>query len=240
MPDAELRKRLSVYGYQPTTPSEAHAVKLVNEFLDNFSLTEDMQDTIDVMHASPCPVAFTSPAGEAYFDLVMLMPFIESVLERGKEWYGTRHGDRFTLLVKGFLQEQVSGIEILDARKEYRTSSGERSEVDLLLMTDARLIVVECKAYAKSKTFMLGSSTAVSQRNSKHSDWVAQARKAAKVITECMETGAYKLPKARKTEWIVCTPAQEFIKPLGRYGMLTEEIPRICTPEELVTYLKSG
>ncbi len=33
---------------------------------------------------------------------------------------------------------------------------------------------------------------------------------------------------------VVCTPSIEFLKPLDEFGMVTESIPRVMTPEELL------
>ena len=40
-------------------------------------------------------------------------------------------------------------------------------------------------------------------------------------------------------EWLVRSPTQEFLIPLDEHAMLTENIPRVSTPEELVSYLSN-
>jgi hypothetical protein len=163
--------------------------------------------------------------------------FIQTLVLRGKDWFSAQHGDRFTLTVKRTLEGDAPAATIIAWKHIYSASTGTRAEVDLLVYKNHVLYAIECKAFAKSRDHWMGKPDAIRLRAHKIADAVEQARKTAKVIAAICKSTPDEFPPATKVEWVLCLPTQEFLSPLGKFGLLANDIPRVCTPEELVTVL---
>lgn len=240
MPEAVLRERLSDKDGFPEGFPAQQASRLVNTFFDSFLLTEETRDSIDVLALEPCPLIYTSPGGNCYFDLLLTADFLNWVFAKGREWFSTQHGDRFTLSLKRLVEQSGSGAEVVGAKKMLQTDDGRKAEADLLVRKGETLYAVECKAYSKSREYWLGNYDAVTARDGRISAAVRQARDTAGIIAEIIQGRGVETFGCTRVEWVLCLPAQEFLKPLEKYEMLTAEIPRVCTPEEFVTYLSGA
>lgn len=209
--------------------SKKDAAKLAESFINGFTLNKDDISAIDIGDISKLPFIYKS--GDAYYiDLLFLDSFICQVIQNCKNWYSTQHGDHFTLKVKKHIQSEVDDIIFLPQGSEIV----KKSFVDLIMIKRGKAFCVECKAYEKSVKYLKGDIESFNNRNSKIKKAVEQA------IRNCN--------KARKTglnqdcdsiDWIVCTTSQEFLNPIDKYGMLTETIPKVCTLEELTSFLKT-
>ncbi|HEX7173775.1 MAG TPA: hypothetical protein VF240_00635, partial [Pyrinomonadaceae bacterium] len=237
MPEAVLRERLSDRVGFPDGFSPAQASLLVNTFFDRFLLTKETRDSIDVLALDPCPLVYTSPGGNCYFDLLLIPDFLHWLFVKGREWFSSQHGDRFTLSLKSLVEQSGSGAEVVGAKRYFQAADGKRAEVDLLVRKGETLYAVECKAYSKSREYWLGNYDAVTARSGRIGAAVRQATETAVTIAEIIRDGGVGAFGCTRVEWVLCLPAQEFLIPIDKYGMLTAEIPKVCTPEEFVTYL---
>lgn len=236
LPEQIFRERLPKYSYYPITRSKEHAIELVNAFFDNFILTEKTRKKIDVLLLEPYPILYTSPGGNCYFDLAFIAEFLRWVLSEGREWYSTQHGDRFTLALKKLIEERAKDTTVIAYKKKFASPKGENAEADLILKNGKILYIIECKAYSKSRAYWLGNPKSIYNRTAKITQSVNQVKKASVILKECLSVNNSNLPECEYVEWLVCTPTQEFINPIDKYGMLSKDIPKVCTPEELIDY----
>jgi hypothetical protein len=172
-----------------------------------------------------------------YVDVQATGDFLRDLVGKGKEWFATQHGDRFTLAVKRRVERERPEVEVVGWKQEVRADDGHQVECDLLLATKSTLLVVECKAFEKSAQFYRGDRKAVRFRSLKLKKALGQAREGATAVQQAVARADISIPKRARVEAVVCTPAQEFVHPVGAFGFIAPEIPRICTPEELLSAL---
>lgn len=232
MPEDVLRDRIKEKGYLNTNEDPD---KVVSLFFKNFVLTNEMRQKLDVLTGDPCPFIYKSPGGNCYIDLTMVVEFLMWLILEGREWYSTQHGDRFTLMVKRLIEKELKEVNVLGSKIMFSGKDGKIAEADLLVVKGNVLYVIECKAYSKSRKYLIGDYQEVNTRNSKISEAVKQVRRTCEVL-KTSNIKSLDVNRFSEIEWIVCTPSQEFIRPIDRYGMLSCDIPKVCSPEELITY----
>lgn len=132
--------------------------------------------------------------------------------------------------------QSASGAEIVSWKALYAGSSGTK-EIDLVIKKGRTLYAVECKAFTKSREYWLGDPRATASRTSKINKAVNQAKTGAATIETALNSNSVDIPDITQVEWVVCSPTQEFIKPWDKYGFLSQDISRVCTPEEFVAHL---
>ena len=223
----------------PWAPMEAERRDLLEEFFDAFSLVPAKRQDINLSVLRPYPLLFQAPSGEFYLDMRGVKDFLRDLIEAAKEWYSSQHGDRFTLILKTMVEKAITNVKIWHKIK-VRSHSGRKVECDLIILTGSTLFVVECKAHAKSPAFFRGDPSAVQQRSSLLNKDFQQAKQAAFAVEFEMHQPGSRIPVARQVELCVCTPSQEYLRPIDRFGWLAEGVPRICTPEELIGVLQKA
>lgn len=221
----------------PWAESEVVSRELTEEFFQNFCLNEDRRAKIEVSAMFPMPFCFRTSSNWIYVDVQHTEDFLVHLLHSGKDWFATQHGDRFTLALKRLIQTKRPEVDILGWKQKIPTGAKGSIECDLLLATKTALWVIECKAFGKSPEYYRGDHEAVRWRLSKLHNAFEQAQKQSVAIRQAITNGNYSLPKRDRVETVVCTPVQEFIYPVDAFGFITGNIPRICTPEELLEAL---
>ena len=203
--------------------------KLITEFIEAFS-SEIKKDEIDVSLVTGAPFIHDSTEDHLYIDLLLIPDFIAGILEQCKSWYESQHGDRFTLDLKRWINLELSDA-VVDSRVKVRLENGSKSDIDILIKWRHSVLAIECKAYAKSRDYMIGSPEAVRRRRNRIKKALAQIERT---------TEAFKSNSGMKNVIpVVCTPSPEFLMPLNEFGFITKMIPRVLTPEELLELLKS-
>jgi len=236
MSEVQFRDALSQVVVPPYSHSSARAKQLVDLFFDRLQLDDKGRRGLDVERLEPIPIAYKSPGGACFVDLLAVDDFMRWLVRRGKEWYPSQHGDQFPVDLK-MLVEQRTKARVLSPRERYEAPTGEQAQIDLVILAGQTLYAIECKAHAKSREFWLGKPSARGNRDAKIKEAVDQARDAAKVLEAVRRAGDPEIPATASVEWLVCMPSQEYLCPFDRYGTLTPNIPRLCTPDELVLFL---
>jgi len=207
---------------------------LTEEFFNGFVTGSELSN-LNLSILRPIPYVFSSSSDEIYIDLTATVDFLAWILERAKEWYSTQHGDRFTLTLKKWIESQTKARVI--SWKKFIGSGNEKKEADLLVHSGSSLFSIECKAFRKSRNFFRGDSSEISYRRNRIKKAVQQSKETVAVIQNALKFGNERLPAVESVEAVVCTPTQEYLIPFDEYGMLTDNIPRVCTPEELIQVL---
>lgn len=218
----------------PWAADATSATTVLERFLTAFLVSGDHDRVdLDLTTLRPLPFVYSSASGEVYVDLLAPLDFFAWIIERAKEWYSTQHGDQFTLALKKWIESQTAA-EVVGWKMIVMDSNGRNCEVDLLVSHSMRLFAIECKAFAKSRAFFRGDPEAVRQRSGRIKGATDQAQVAASAVRDAVARGDPSIPAGADVEWLVCTPTQEYLRPPGRYGFVIENVPRVCTPEELL------
>jgi hypothetical protein len=212
---------------------EAHARNFIDAFLKPFEAAGD----IDALVAGEVPFLHLSTDDHIYVDLLLLHDFLGGIIENAKSWYASQHGDRFVLDLKRWLDEMVPGAVVGSRRPVGLGPQAGKGDIDLLVRDRTGLIVVECKAYAKSRLFFLGAPGEITRRRGRIRAAAAQAQRTAEAFSRDVSGGLTEFPAETPVRWLVCSPTTEFLLPLDELGMETPEIPRVLTPEELLIVL---
>lgn len=220
----------------PLAPDQAMGEALGAAFIDAFLLSSETTGNIDAIAASQVPFLHASTGDHLYIDVLLIGEFLNGLIEKAKSWYASQHGDRFLLDLKRWLDEVAPGA-IAGARRPVKLENGAQSDIDLLARDATGLVVVECKAYAKSKAFLVGAPTAIAQRRRRIAAAVAQARRTAQAFAQEVTAGKTEFAAETPVRAMVCSPSTEFLLPLDEHGMAAPEIPNVLTPEDLLEVL---
>jgi len=179
-----------------------------------------------------------SPVGSCYVDLLAMAEFYRELVLGARDWIAKAHGDNFSLDVRR-LASRIKGVTPLPKIKGFRYESGHQGEIDVPLLVGRRLYTTECKEYSKSAALMAGDPEATNDRNQEVKSWVDQAKKATETFWEQRANVEPKLPDGiEEVEWVVCTPGQEYVRPVDKFGYLGT-LPRVCTVAEFLEHLKA-
>ncbi|OYU93687.1 MAG: hypothetical protein CFE21_19535 [Bacteroidetes bacterium B1(2017)] len=226
-PTQTLIESISNYPYPGI--SIDNAKQLTQDFINTFSKPFKEREQIDIGNLTDYPFIYTTEE-TCYVDFVFLENFIGGVVQKCKNWFTSQHGDRFTLLVKKYIELNVPNINVI-----FNNSSIiEQSFVDIIIIQNDTVFCIECKAYAKSVEYLKGNIDSFNSRNQRIKKAVEQAITNLDKVKKNKEFAMY-----TKFEWIVCTSSQEFLNPVNKYGMLTKSIPKVCTVEELIVFFNS-
>jgi hypothetical protein len=231
-PEDHLRESLCHAAQQFTNWPEAEARETIDRFFAQFCIRPTNTNKVNLLLLQNPSIVYSSPNGMAYFDLLWFDDFLVSLIAKAKEWFSSQHGDHFTLALKRLVTDEAPGAEVV----AWKTSVG-KAEVDLLIEKAEVLYAVECKAYAKPRTFWLGQPDATRRRSAQIDKAARQAQRAAANVRGALNHRVLNLPQATRVEWVLCLPTQEFLLPIEKYGALSPSIPRVCTPEELIRHL---
>lgn len=221
----------------PWAETEARRRDLVREFLSAFTILPGRREQIDLSILRPYPLVCQANSGQIYIDLHGTLDFVRDLVEAGKTWFSSQHGDRFTLSLKRRIETDAPNAKVIGWKMKVRNRTGGKTECDLLVKARGRLYVIECKAHAHSARFFRGDPEAVSQLGSRLATDFKQASAAADAVKHEASLSNSDLDQSLDVQFCVCTPSQQYIRPLDRFGWLHDDVPRICTPEELISVL---
>ena len=220
----------------PLAPDQSTGEGLATAVIDAFLMRSDTAKKVDAVAGREVPFLHPSTDDHLYIDVLLIGDFLNGIIESAKGWYASQHGDRFVLDLKRWLDDGAPGA-VVDARRPVGLAERGESDIDILARDSAGLIVVECKAFAKSRSFFIGAPAAVAQRRSRIKAAVAQARRTAAAFAREVAAGRTEFPADLPVRALVCSPTTEFLLPLDEHGMATNEIPNVLTPEELLEIL---
>lgn len=221
----------------PLAPDQATGEALARAFIDAFLMPGEAADRIDPISGGAVPFLHQSTEDHVYVDILLIHDFLRGVIDNAKGWYASQHGDRFSLDLKRWLDELAPGA-VVGARVPVNLPGGGVSDIDLLARDDRGLIVIECKAYAKSRSFMIGEPRAITQRRKRLDAAMTQARRITDVFARNVTAGETEFPRDLPVRTLVCSPTVEFLLPFDGLGLEREGIPNVVTPEELLAILR--
>jgi hypothetical protein len=118
---------------------------------------------------------------------------------------------------------------------------GSKREIDASFIVGHTLFIVECKAFSQNPRIELGDYAALQDRWKTLDDrYLDQARTLKDFIKQRRADRHVAVPdEVTRFEYALCTPAVEWIPNRSGDLWLTDSIPRICTPAELIEVMTS-
>jgi len=128
----------------------------------------------------------------------------------------------------------------MESRKLHHQNGAER-EIDLGIIVGHTLYVIECKARVRGIRIDRGDWSARLNRQDTLVEDLDQARTLIEFLEDQRMGADYEVPAdVTRFEHVLCTPGPEFIWTREPELWLTDEIPRICTPDELILALTAA
>lgn len=211
--------------------SESKRTELINEFIEAFCLQkgEEIKYYSDYM-----PFIYLTTMNNIIIDYTSFFYFIETLLKSGKEYYATLQGDRFNAYVRQKLGDVLSpNMFLYDKDRVIINGNKEKAQIDVIINTEDTIYIIECKAYEKKAQYLKGHPKEITNRIGQFNKAVKQAKRSCQIAADYFEA---KYQKQYKYEWIVCSADKEFIYPLDKYGYLYDEIPNVCTLEDMIEF----
>lgn len=133
------------------------------------------------------------------------------------------------------IQEQK---ELVLPTKECMSFNGDKRQIDASFERDDVLLIIECKSNNRSIGFFKGTKSSLAFRKGRYDEAVNQVDdKAAWLIKECKGTN-FDISKYSKIIPIVITPFVEYIPYDERKYWISDGLPRILTPSELIDLIE--
>jgi hypothetical protein len=160
--------------------------------------------------------------------------FVERLKSQGGE-IGNIKGRSFEDELMSFLRNNLGDVKFWKCGQTIKTDKGTR-EIDAAVIYNSLLIIIECKARSVSRMLDRGLPDAVAGRVRVMDHDLEKLEMISRYLSD---NPAQLDPEISHVMSLVCTPSPEYIpSPDPRYW-LTDKIPRVCTPTEIVNYLKT-
>lgn len=114
-----------------------------------------------------------------------------------------------------------------------RALNGEEKQVDAAFDLNPALVIVECRAFARSFGVDLGDSRAIEYRNEKVLAALNEVDSKARWLASSPSGSNYDISRFKMILPVVVTPFVEYLPSLSSFYWLNEEFPRVMTPDEL-------
>ena len=202
----------------------------VDAAIDLLTLTADKRSDQEPFLGGPMSAVL--PTGDQYTIDFGWMPRILDTL-----FYGV------TTENQNFKAGALEQLLVRDVGNEFPqrqcvAHDGSSREIDASFIRGAVLVLVECKANGKSLAYERGNLQAVKSRQHLVEKAIDEARDKADWLAKRPTGTNYAVPAGVKFICpIAVTPFPEFVPPIVKFW-LTEELPRVLTPAELVEAAK--
>lgn len=152
---------------------------------------------------------------------------------------GQIRGDDFENEVEKYFKVNISDFQPWMCHRKLQFFSGSERDIDVSFSIGQALFVVECKAFSVPPAFDRGEISALQARERKLDDALRQADTLCEMLCKEHKGKNFKLPGAiTHLVAIVASPFTEYIPKRSYHYFLTAHIPRVCTPEEIVEFVK--
>jgi hypothetical protein len=169
----------------------------------------------------------------------MFADLFHQVAEAAGRAGGGTKGANFEAAVAA--RARAEGFEPWMESRRLHHRDGPEREIDLGIVAGETLYVIECKARVRSIRIDRGDWSARLNRQETLIEDLEQARTLVEFLREEPVGADYEVPaNVTSFEYLLCTPGAEFIWTREPELWVTDEIPRICTPDELILMLNAA
>jgi len=138
------------------------------------------------------------------------------------------------------LEELIRGAKSILPIKGCKAYDGSKKQIDAAFEINDRLLIVECKAIGKSVGFTRGDPKSIQFRNCIVNDVLEQVDEKARWLSLHPVGTNYDVRNFKDILPIAVTPFVEYIPSLSSRYWLTNDLPRVMTPNELKVSLENG
>ena len=148
-------------------------------------------------------------------------------------------GDKFEKDIDNWLHSRIPHLEhLFRPNQKLKAEKQLYGEIDLSFIVRNVGFIIDCKAYNTSIAFHRGDAKAVKTRLDYTERWLSQVIRTAKKLAEQPQGDNYQMPP--EIEYLVPLVVSTTVEPLfdlDEKHLVTEDIPRVCTPNELIEIL---
>lgn len=128
--------------------------------------------------------------------------------------------------------------ELVLPTKECKSLNGYKKQIDASFDKNDVLLIIECKSNNRSIGFYKGTKDSLSFRKKRYDEAIKQVDDKAKWLIKEVKGTNFDISKYRKIIPIVITPFVEYISYNERKYWISDKIPRILTPSELMDLIE--
>lgn len=232
---------------RPSGPSAVDTVqRLVQKltYSDNETRRVDLWDGIPVLqypHPELAKPIINIPGYGISFDSSSVCVLLESVLSaigRRRGSSGEQKGRTFEDYVRRHIKDRFKNAQAWPGRWRFAGPEGIETDIDVCFEIGPVFWCVECKAKIVTRAWERGEPDEIKKRERVWREAVSKHRARCMYVAENPSQFA-ELPKQIQYIFSVCcSPFAEYFADLGPDIMLTDAVPVVCTPEELVQFLE--
>jgi hypothetical protein len=223
----EIRNALPIAIEHSQVPADSNQVDVERVF-DFFVLNPSRRDEIDLGLAGPRAILLPGPAHRYYIDYEPIIGRLHYL------FFGLKVDDQN---FKGdALENIVRGSDSVLPHASLKAVDGTSKQVDASFAAGETLVIVECRAVARSFGMERGDRAAIQYRN----DLVDRTLKDIDAKAIWLREHRDDIPRLkgfRKIMPIGVTPFREFIHSQDSHYWVTKTLPRVMTPSELTAAL---
>ncbi len=151
-------------------------------------------------------------------------------------------GTRFERDIERWILSSSVGVErLLQPGQVLRLSGNTFGQIDVSFRVGNIGFIVECKAYAVSVECLRGDESATRNRWSYVEQWLSQVVKTTRLLASNPQGDNYRIPNdIHYLVPVVCSQHVEAVYDFDDKHFLSDNIPRVCTPQELLIVLASA
>jgi hypothetical protein len=200
-------------------------------FLKQFTLNPAQRENVDLATRSPRPLIIETWPGNYLVDYSALLSILLSALNfEGTEW--TVKGSVFEDYV---IEELTSkGFKLWERQKTLKARDGTQKEIDVSFLLGTAMFVCECRSISMSRAYERSEKDALKFRRAKFESALDDCDNLAGWLSRHRFGANFRVPQSIDIIVpVAVSPFVEYIWSVDESLWLTEEIPRVCTPDEL-------
>jgi len=163
-----------------------------------------------------------------------------SLLASSNGRIGQVKGDDFENEVEKYLEANVPNFRHWICHKQLEFGSGAKRDIDVSFRLGQVLFVIECKSFSRSLAFERGEPDALKSREEKTEAALNQVDSLCELLSKESKGRNFEIPRGvTRLVAIAASPFPEYIAVKSERYFLTNDIPRVCTPQEIAEFSRS-
>jgi len=224
----------NAYNSRPASFLKGHILgeEEIRAFLTAFSWSVSKRQQIDLSTRGPRPLVLPTWGNGCLVDYVALSHILETATHFiDTNW--TAKGSQFEDYVTSLLRKR--GAVLWECQKELTAEDGSKNDVDVSFIFGNTVFVCELRSTGKSFAYEKGDSVALAFRREKIEEAINDSDDLARWLARHPTGRNYSIPsEIAVVVSLAVFPTVEYIWSDNPALWMTNEIPRCCTPSELV------
>lgn len=224
--------------------SQEEAASSCKKLIDWLTYDEDDFDKINLWERTGVKLILPVEAGilvdYSAIPAVLSSIFTElSLLAGVNGTLGQVRGEDFENEVEKHFKANIPHFKSWICHRKLRFINGQEKDIDVSFYMENVLFIVECKAFSVPSAFDRGEPSALSNRKDKLEYALNQVDTLCDLLCKERKGRNFEIPEnITHLVSLVASPHPEYIDISSDRYFLTPAIPRVCTPEEIVEFVK--